>query len=222
MNPALISSKDMTHGTPEYFLDLVRQVGEIVYDPATSEDNRTGAESWSYQDDEFNGHTMLAYDDSNIRQSGGGLVHVWPETGLVFANPPYGRHLDGALDPHKDIIKKIRKNKRIVGKRLAGRGTGWSRKMAGHKGEGLYLVPARTETAWFRRLFGWCDMRLDWSSDTLGSRIKFVGNTEGAPFPSTVFYRGPRAALFGRVFRPHGELLPGRRFLDALWSSQLG
>lgn len=189
---ALLSSKNQRWQTPRWFLDLVRRVGPIMLDPATVRENPTGAR-----------HILTPYENA--------LAWTWSVDGLVFCNPPYGRHLSGPVDPANLIIKKDKKTGLYF---IEGFGTGWAAKMAQLEGEGLYLVPARVETTWWRELHAWCDWQLFWSSDEHGARINFVDpdgkpNKNGSTFASSVFYRGPRVSRFLDVFGPHGTPVPG-------------
>lgn len=63
-------SKCSTWQTPAVVLDRVRQIGPIGLDPATSDDNPTGAAHHFTTD---------------------GLAQSWAGHGLVYVNPPYGR-----------------------------------------------------------------------------------------------------------------------------------
>ena len=216
MNPVLHSSASAHWRTPAYFLELVRQVGPIAYDPASQPRNPTVARVFSFETPK--GVRFTAEDPPGQAERGaGGLDQDWEdvaEGGLVYCNPPYGSHLPGPVNPKAKIFRKV--NGEPV---LVGIGTGWAAKMAQNVGEGLYLVPARVETGWFRRLHRWADWRLDWSSPTLGARIRFEdgsGARSGAPFPSSVFYRGPNVGRFMAAFKDHGTLVPGARTLDVL------
>lgn len=243
MNPALNSTNRNDHTTPTYFLDLVRKVGAITYDPASQKDNPTKAQiSYSYQDAEGRSWTA-ATDRSRQPSEGGGLVQLWPTRGLTFVNPPYGRHLGGPVDETAEIRRSQEcrylyeddharlcphcvdpKTGRITGRVSirVGTGTGWARKMAQHRGEGLYLVACRPDSGWFKRLHRWCAWRLDWSSPSLGHRLKFGGSKDSAPFPSTVFYRGPNVSGFLDVFGPHGTLIPGVETQKVLLDAAMG
>ncbi len=71
------------------------------------------------------------------------------------------------------------------------------------KVEIIALVPARTDTAWWN----------DWLAPPLAQavcfwrgRIKFVGGSNSAPFPSALVYFGPRADRFAEVFSPRGAI----------------
>lgn len=178
---ALMSSARSDWQTPQWFLDLVRAVDDIALDPCTSPNNPTGAKRFLTQDS-----TQCGLEASWLDMADGGLV---------FVNPPYGRSMSGSIpEPAKN--------------------RGWAAKMA-LASHGLYLVPARTETFWFRRLHNWCDWRLDWSSRFHGSRIAFIDPAKGrpagnVPFPSTVFYRGPKGDAFAEVFQLHGTLIRAR------------
>ena len=99
-----------------------------------------------------------------------GLTRPW--RGRVYLNPPYGRTIDG-----------------------------WIAKLvADHAGgditEAIALLPARTDTGWFRRLeaFPRC---------FIYGRPIFANASAPAPFPSTVVYLGPNVSRFAHVF---GEL----------------
>lgn len=210
LNDGLFSTAFQGWRTPEWFLDLVREVAPIAYDPATTASNVTGARAWSFQrPGDRDGGLLEGRTTARGRPQawGGGLQQDWRKlagpTGLVFCNPPYGRQLAGNIDVQKTIYD--RKGK------LIGQGTGWAQKMAQHGGNGLYLVPARTETTWWRALRAWSQLTLFWSSPEYGSRIRFWdmdGKPVGtAPFPSCVFYRGAESCVaFARVFGPHGTL----------------
>lgn len=97
--------------------------------------------------------------------------------GKVFMNPPYG-------DEIKAWVIKLRQEYD-----------------AGRVTEAIALVPARTDTAWFQLLAGeyfpFCNV--------IG-RLKFIGNTQSAPFPSTIFYLGENVGAFYRHFSEFGHI----------------
>lgn len=69
--------------------------------------------------------------------------------------------------------------------------------------EGLLLVPARIETRWGHPL-------LAHPVCFIAGRMKFgnlQGRTQGAPFPSMLVYRGPRAEAFAEAFAPWGTVM---------------
>lgn len=74
MNPVHTSSASQEWRTPPEFLDIVRKMGQIVLDPATTDANPTGA-------------------DVFFTAEYTGLVPRWDIGGLVYCNPPYGRDL---------------------------------------------------------------------------------------------------------------------------------
>jgi phage N-6-adenine-methyltransferase len=78
MNQALLKSEKQDWNTPPQILELVRKVGPIALDPATTNDNPTGA---------------LA----TMNEIGNGLAANWAyicgDRGLTFVNPPYSRAL---------------------------------------------------------------------------------------------------------------------------------
>ncbi len=99
-----------------------------------------------------------------------GLAQWW--SGRVYMNPPYGRPIAA-----------------WIGKLL-------NEVAAGHVSAAIALVPARTDTAWFRRLDGW--PVAFWHG-----RLRFGQAPHAAPFPSAVVWiRIPVdhfAATFGAV-----------------------
>lgn len=153
--------------TPPWFLDLVRKVGVIGFDPCTNAKNPTKAEAF------FPGT--------------GGLEGHWPKVfpgHLAYINPPYGPHLSGEIDENKPIMRK--------GK-IVGHGTGWAKKIALYHHPSIVLVPTRTDTDWWHELFDWSDMRLLWKSPEFGSRIRFGHPVTGKPgkqpnHASTIFF----------------------------------
>lgn len=199
-----LSSERQDWQTPGWFLDLVRRVGRITFDPCSTLDNPTGAESHLAQVLEW--HPPLV----SPRVVGPcGLRTPWERLGLAFVNPPYGPHLSGPVQPDRPIWRT-----RGGARHLVGVGRGWAARTAQETGETLVLVPARTETSWWRLLHAWCDEALLWSSPEFGVRISFVDPDTGAEkggsnLASTVFYRGPHRARFRAVFGPHGTLIPG-------------
>ena len=200
---ALHSSERMDWRTPPWFLDLVRRSspnGRIALDPATHWSNPTGA-------------------DLIFSPVGPGLMPaVWagpcglrgswargPDD-LRFTNPPYGDHLSGEVDPDR-ILYRTDKVTRV--RIPTGVGTGWAARIALDAGPGITLVPNRTETEWWGRLFHASHLIL-----FPDRRIPFVdaqtGKVGESPnHGSTVFYRGTRPDLFAQAFAPIGILNPG-------------
>ena len=103
-----------------------------------------------------------------------GLAQPW--FGRVYMNPPYGR---------REIDRWVAKLCEEVS--------------AGHTTEAIALVPARTDTQWFRRLSEYvcCFVR---------GRLTFIGNRDAAPFPSALFYLGPDVEKFSRAFEALGDV----------------
>jgi len=106
-----------------------------------------------------------------------GLAQPW--MGRVFLNPPYGREI-------ATWITKLRAEWR-----------------GGQMTELIALLPARTDTEWFKELTGGTD---DAVVCFLHGRLTFVGNTNPAPFPSMAVYFGPHHDVFARVFNDLGSL----------------
>jgi site-specific DNA-methyltransferase (adenine-specific) len=102
-----------------------------------------------------------------------GLTNGWDGVGLVYVNPPYGRELKQ-----------------------------WAEKIAAEADRGveiIALVPARTDTKWFRQMFFACTCVCLWKG-----RITFAGATYPAPFPSAVFYYGTNFEGFCGAFHDAG------------------
>ncbi len=100
-----------------------------------------------------------------------GLVLPW-QVERVYMNPPYGR----AIEP-------------------------WIARFCTQPfTEGIALVPARTDTAWFQPLHALpvCYIR---------GRLHFSGHKDSAPFPSCLAYRGARTAAFTAAFRHRGPIV---------------
>jgi len=181
---ALLSSARQDWRTPPYFLDLVRQVGEIALDPASAPDNPTNARRFYAQD---------------------GLALPWDRDGLAFINPPYGAHLSGPVEPDY-----VHRRKSVI----TGHGRGWARRIVQDQGDWIALVPTRTDAAWWHELHAAADWGVFWRSPEHGSRIQFVDPDTGRPrggstLASSVFYHGADADRFLRAFSPHGRPFPG-------------
>jgi len=106
-------------------------------------------------------------------QKDDGLAQTW--TGRVYMNPPYGQEI-GA----------------------------WVRKL--HEAyqtrsvcEAIALLPARTDTKWFRVL-------RQYPKCFVSGRLKFGEAKDSAPFPSVVVYLGNRLDRFVAAFSPLGDV----------------
>jgi phage N-6-adenine-methyltransferase len=97
--------------------------------------------------------------------------------GRVWLNPPYGR---GGVT--------LRWVAKLVNEYEAGRTT-----------EAIALLPGRPGSKWFEALgaFPLCF----WSG-----RVRFIGAEDDAPFPSVLFYLGPRVEAFVETFSRHGRV----------------
>lgn len=91
-----------------------------------------------------------------------GLETAWHEFGgIVYVNPPYGRHRGKrCLEWVEKAIEESDKGAKVI-----------------------MLLPARTDTSWFQRLFAYqlCFIR---------GRLTFKGQINGAPFPSALVNMG--------------------------------
>ena len=106
----------------------------------------------------------------------GGLEVDWSGFGLVYVNPPYGRELKQ-----------------------------WAEKIAAEADRGveiIALVPARTDTKWFRQMWNRKSAVCLWQG-----RITFEGAPNPAPFPSAVFYYGPHDLKFMQAFCDAGMII---------------
>ena len=102
-----------------------------------------------------------------------GLSKKW--YGTVFMNPPYGR----------EIIKWVTKLEKEYD--------------SGRVKEALALVPAKTDTKWWRVL-------RDHDVCFIKGRLTFVGNDHPAPFPYAIFYLGEDPEGFWAVFSDIGDI----------------
>jgi hypothetical protein len=217
---ALLSSARQDWRTPDWFLDLVRQVGPIALDPATHYGNPTGADAFfAHLPPDEPVRSMIAAAE-NFR-GGCGLSGSWWRSGLAFVNPPYGAHLSGDVDPAYEHTKKHEAcdggGCTMCGGRgrlVTGIGRGWARRIAADRGEWIALVPTRSDAQWWHDLHAACAWGVFWRSPTYGSRIQFVNPDTGRPkqgstLASSVFYHGPNVARFLEIFGPHGRPFPG-------------
>jgi hypothetical protein len=82
----------------------------------------------------------------------------------------------------------------------------WTSKMSTEarvRVEIIALLPARTDTAWFDSV---------WTAQALRfwrGRLKFLGASSSAPFPSCLAYWGPRVFRFADVFEKRGHVVLG-------------
>ena len=166
--------------TPRKILELsVSVLGEIDLDPCAERGEP---------------HNVPAREHWTKDQNGLGK-RIW--TGTVFMNPPFCadrvRPADEAVD---------RDGKRAA--RAVGR---WCERLIdsyriGTVTQAIALVPARTDTPWFR-LFEFCPVCF------VAGRLKFHGTAGGesnAPFPSAVFYLGSEKRRFSAVFAAIGHI----------------
>jgi hypothetical protein len=120
-----------------------------------------------------------------------GLKIPWNGRGLVYCNPPYSA-LDKEGNPIplydneivQGVARWVEKARREATERLV---------------EIIMLTAARPDTIWMQdsgaaRVCFW------------RGRLKFVGASMSAPFPSAVLYWGVRTKRFEDVFGPHGKV----------------
>ena len=104
-----------------------------------------------------------------------GLRRPW--RGRVFLNPPYGRGIGAWVDRLVEAYQ------------------------GGAVPEAVALVPARVDTAWWRRLASSCALVLFFRG-----RLRFVGNEGSAPFPSALVYLGCNGDRFLEVTNGRGDV----------------
>lgn len=102
-----------------------------------------------------------------------GLKQIW--TGRVYLNPPYGREISCWVRKLHDAYQ------------------------AGSVCEAVALLPARTDTRWFRIL-------RPYPKCFVTGRLKFGDAQNSAPFPSVVVYLGDRLNRFAAVFASLGDV----------------
>jgi len=102
-----------------------------------------------------------------------GLDQGW--YGRVYMNPPYGQEI---ADWAKYLCSQF-ENRDV--------------------NEAIALLPARTDTEWFRRL-------CQYPRCFIWGRLRFSDNETGAPFPSMVVYLGKNVAKFIEVFSDIGDI----------------
>lgn len=82
----------------------------------------------------------------------------------------------------------------------------WAKKCRdSHEEEGaevVLLLPARTDTRYWHSHVAHAQAICLWKG-----RMRFVGATASAPFPTALVYWGPRPWDFHRVFREHGMVV---------------
>lgn len=108
--------------------------------------------------------------DANITYCSAGLDVPWRShgLGLVFCNPPYSQISEWA----NKIDLEARSGTELIA-----------------------LIPARTDTRWFRCFYDSTYVLAFWHG-----RIRFIGGEHGAPFPSVLIYAGNRRKRFCDVF----------------------
>jgi len=102
-----------------------------------------------------------------------GLLQPW--SGKIYHNPLYGRTIDHWVS-------------RLV-----------ESHDAGDVLEAIALLPAQTDTKWFRILRSFPRCFID-------GRLRFGGSSTGAPFPSAVFDLGDSSEWFETVFGSFGDV----------------
>lgn len=111
--------------------------------------------------------------DRHFTEESDGLSRAWH--GRVYLNPPYGREIGDWLS-------------KLIAEYEAGRVS-----------EAVALLPARTDTRWFRQL-------RTYPRCFLHGRLTFAGAESCAPFPSMTLYMGQSESAFVDEFSEHGDI----------------
>lgn len=180
MQDQLFSSASTEHDTPADIIERVRYVfdGAIALDPATNDRAQKTIKAERF---------YTASDD--------GLVQSW-QARNGWLNPPFSVPvLDSSGAPVLGTGGKPKRSRVIAFwvKR-------WLSALAnGELPEAALLIPARTDTEWYRPLFGF-------TTCYVSGRIKFGDADNGAPFPTAIIYSGPRVDRFYQVFDQIGTV----------------
>lgn len=102
-----------------------------------------------------------------------GLKQTW--AGRVYMNPPYGREIGSWVQKLHDAYQTQQIS------------------------EAIALLPARTDTQWFRTLQPYLKC-------FIAGRLKFGDAQNSAPFPSVVVYLGDQVDRFADAFQPLGDI----------------
>jgi hypothetical protein len=211
---AMFSSERMDWNTPQVIVDGLNAMGGVALDPCSNANSIVGARvEWKLSEEalrleselervkeyykgfpNFRNPKLNAIEKAkkalaeclaDPAQTDNGLRDPWdegciytdynnvPRYGLVYVNPPYGSALSD-----------------------------WSQKIAAEANAGLEivaLVPSRTDTEWFHRMWGSARCTLLWRG-----RLKFLGADNYAVFPSALFYFGKREEVFIKAFADKG------------------
>lgn len=191
----MFSSASGVHNTPAEIMERARAALEgIELDPASSaEANRTVRAARFYadlyspdRDADMNDPTFAGFD---------GLAQSW-RARTLWLNPPFStekRNANGAVIISPRTGKPQRQ--RVIGE--------WVQRWRGavtHKytSAAMLLIPARTDTEWFRPLLGL-------AMCFVAGRLTFSEAANSAPFPTAIVYSGPNEERFYILFEEVGE-----------------
>lgn len=162
---AMTSSANQHWNTPpEILTPLYQQFGGIALDPCSNPGSIVKASKT------FSGPDI----DKN------GLTESWQVGGLVYVNPPYGRHIKAWIRKCADEAKLAKENN--------------------NKTEIVLLGPARTDTYFFQKIVcPTADKALLWEG-----RLTFLGAEAPALFPSFLAYWGHRPDQFMMAYLGKG------------------
>lgn len=179
MNPALLSSKKQDYQTPPDFVELVRAVGHITYDPFTGPRNPVGAEYFT------------CLPNSGYETQWAALLEQ--TGGIFFTNPEYGDNLGPFV---KKLTQEVRWGAQGVTLTPSRTDTGWWQDMAAEATAGLF---------WKGRLTFW-DQETNAPALTY-SKKKAKWEVMPSPFPVFVGYFGTNKDAFYHAFKGKGRFL---------------
>lgn len=180
MDACLLSSKKQDYMTPPDFVELVRAVGHISFDPFTGPRNPVGADYFCALPD------------------GDGYKAAWAQLlaqvgGIFFTNPEYGDNLKPFVDK---LLGEVRTGAEGVTLTPSRTDTGWWQDMAEGASAGLF---------WRGRLTFW-DQETNAPALTW-SKKKQKWEVMPSPFPVFVGYFGPNKDRFYAAFKGKGRFL---------------
>lgn len=175
----LMSSAKSDWCTPACVLDRVRAVAPIALDPCTTRDNPTGAAAICVEHGPMPGDEQIG-----CTIDVDGLAAAWvklADGGLIYVNPPYGLAIGDWTE------------------RCADAGC--------DEAEVIALLPARTDTRWWAAA---CVPPVSAQAVCFWrGRLRFVGASASAPFPSCLVYWGQRKFRFADAFADAGAIWMG-------------
>jgi hypothetical protein len=193
----LFSSASGVHNTPADIMERARAALEgIELDPASSAEANRTVRAARFYSDQYS--PDRATDEADPTFAGfDGLAPVaerW-RSQTLWLNPPFStekRRADGTIE--------LNSKNQPIRQRVIGLWVQRWRATINHKlvSAAMLLVPARTDTEWFRPLFGL-------AMCFVAGRLTFSDAANSAPFPTAIIYAGPNEERFYTLFEEVGE-----------------